>query len=910
MKIYVTLIVLIFLALFLFHSTNSFALNSHENLIVSKNQNIQNYYNLNFSKEYLPSNEQQNVSIIKSFEGIHYGNNGPYVNNWVPPDTQIAVSDKYIVELVNVIGAVWYKNGTFLNYISLYSLFNVPATEDIGDPRIIYDNSSGRFFASVYDINAVLVAVSTSNNPNGQWFNYKFYTTNNYFPDQPYIGVNDNFLVVTANDFNGQNFVYSQYWIANKSQMIKGEAVNIYSSTDSSAASIRPVLHLTSSKTFYMVSTQTIAPNLMKLYEISGTLPNSIIVNASYLNINPLPNNLQPAPQLGSSNTIDTGDSRVQDAFYQDGKIWLTANDQCLPPGDVALRTCIRVIQINVTSSSISQDYDVSIKNNFLFYGAIRLISGNIPLVVFGYSSQSNYPGIMIYYKIGNQQFLKVIKNGTGPETTICNNGVCRYGDYFSAAIDPSTPNSIWVAGEYGRGSIGWGTYIAQISLGFYIEVSFSVIGGGKGYLNPTLTYYFQSVKRTVTITEQPAIYQADPDSPWMVDNILPGSNKTEMWETNQTTSGIVKQSLVLNFVYYHQYNVNFTYTIIGGGNYIAPDFSFYQFGKNITVSVSNWKFVNTWVDAGSKYSFLNPLKGSNQTERWISLNATGYINSPETVNVIYYHQYLFSISISFVGSQTKNAIPFSYVQFGTSTTAYIINNITRWLDANSHWNIPNPLPGSNEKERWFSLQNTTGEVVQSMKINLVYYHQYYITIKIDPNQAGTINVKSGWYNENQEIQIIVQTEPGWKFINWIGEGVGSYTGSDANITLVIRDAITEEGIFYAQVTISASNGLTLVYNVLNNTGTINEGSSITLYLPVNSTLEVKANLNSFLYGFSSWSGTIYSTDSNLSIKISGPTKILANSSLNYTLIGVIVLLVAIAIVATMLVISRRKLRK
>jgi len=86
----------------------------------------------------------------------------------VPPDTQIAVSDKYIVELVNVIGAVWYKNGTFLNYISLYSLFNVPATEDIGDPRIIYDNSSGRFFASVYDINAVLVAVSTSNNPNGQ----------------------------------------------------------------------------------------------------------------------------------------------------------------------------------------------------------------------------------------------------------------------------------------------------------------------------------------------------------------------------------------------------------------------------------------------------------------------------------------------------------------------------------------------------------------------------------------------------------------------------------------------------------------------------------------------------------------------------------------------------------------------
>lgn len=853
---------------------------------------------------------QANIFIANSFEGIHYGYNGPYYNGWVPPDVQIAVSDKYVVEINNVLGAVWYKNGTFISYISLYLLFSVSSYESIGDPRIVYDNSTKRFFASVYDgnINAVLVAVSKTDNPLGSWYVYQFYTLGGYFPDQPYIGFNDKFFVITANDFNGNNYVYSQYWIANKTQMINNEQVNYYTSTDSSSASIRPAVHLSSSQAFYMVSTQTSAPNLIKLYKITGSLPNNLIISTYYLNVNPFSDNLQPAPQLGTSNTIDTGDNRAQDVFYLNGQIWLTANDQCLPSGDIALRTCIRVIEINTSSTSISQDYYISLKNNYLFYGAIRILGNSIPVIVFGFSSQNNYPGIMITYRINNTQVFEIIKNGTGPEITGCNNGVCRYGDYFSAVLDPVNINSVWVAGEYGRGNQGWGTYIAQVSSGFYIKISFSVIGGGTGYSNPILTYYYQFKLRTAVITEQPTIYQVDPNSPWSVNSSLPGSNQVERWATNQTTNGTVNGNLIINLTYYHQYRVLFNYTVIGGGNYMPPYVYWYQFGK--PVSEFNVNPFYLWADANSTYNYTNPLQSQSTLERWISLNSTGKIDGPKNINVVYYHQYLVTINLNFVGQSTISNVMLSYVQFGINKTYYFKNNFTDWFDAYSHWKVPNLLPGSNQTERWISFQNTTGIVTSGGKINLLFYHQYHVTIKLNPSQAATTNIQSGWYNENAEIKITIQTNTGWKFIKWIGEGQGAYNGSNENITLVIKNPITEIGIFYAEVTISSSTGITVLYDALNITGTISEGNSITLYLPVNTTLNLKANSNSPLYMFTSWSGTKYSTDNNLSMAVNGPVRLSANSSLNIIFIGISVFAVAIAIVITLIIIQRRKSNK
>jgi len=53
------------------------------------------------------------------------------------------------------------------------------------------------------------------------------------------------------------------------------------------------------------------------------------------------------AVQKGTGIVIDTNDDSLLDASFRDGpsgSIWVSANDACAPPGDVATRSCLRFI--------------------------------------------------------------------------------------------------------------------------------------------------------------------------------------------------------------------------------------------------------------------------------------------------------------------------------------------------------------------------------------------------------------------------------------------------------------------------------------------------------------------------------------------------------------------------------------
>jgi hypothetical protein len=248
---------------------------------------------------------------------LHFGWNDIYPNFVTPPDVQIAVSNNYVVEFVNVLGKVWTRSGSFVSYINLYSLFS---GNNIGDPRIIYDELSGRFFASVYDkdYNAIRIAVSATSNPLGTWYLYIFYQPNNLFPDQPYLGVNNDKVVVSANLFDNLGVYYgAQYWVINKQQMLSGSSSVDYaiSNIDATVASIRPAIHLSSTNTFYMATTQTLYSNIIHVYSITG-MPPSITVNKYNFNVKTI-NTPPPAPQLGSSNKLDTVDERIQDIIWK-----------------------------------------------------------------------------------------------------------------------------------------------------------------------------------------------------------------------------------------------------------------------------------------------------------------------------------------------------------------------------------------------------------------------------------------------------------------------------------------------------------------------------------------------------------------------------------------------------------------
>ena len=93
---------------------------------------------------------------------------------------------------------------------------------------------------------------------------------------------------------------------------------------------------------------------------------------------------------------VGTEDSRVQSAVWYRGTLWLAFNDACYVSNDTKSRSCIRFIQLDTSTSNIRQDFDVVALGSSLYYPALSVDkSGNLG-IIFGYSSYSRDPSLLI----------------------------------------------------------------------------------------------------------------------------------------------------------------------------------------------------------------------------------------------------------------------------------------------------------------------------------------------------------------------------------------------------------------------------------------------------------------------------------------------------------------------------------
>jgi len=395
------------------------------------------------------------------FNGLSEGQIGGF---FYPPDVQVAIGPNYVMEMNNLEGKTFTKTGGSISTFSLHPFFIIGSSDEITDPRIMYDTGSGRWFAAIADLtlNTVKVAVSTSSIPNAfKIFNFKFSNC----PDYPTIGLNDDKFAVSVNLFasacNG-SYAGVQYYIINKNYMIGATSTPIYSrsSPNTSIFSLQPIQSLSSTPTLYMATVGDDLSTHATVYSFSkppslSNVPTSIVNYPIHTTHIP-PNGLQ----RGTSIQIDTNDARILDTAWYQGRLLLTFNDACTPTGDVQTRSCIRLIQVNTSIGSLSQDFDVGAKGAYYFYPALRMDGSSNLLVVFGASSLSIYPSIFATGQAATGGPLDssplTLKIGTYPETT------SRFGDYFGAAVDPSNPSIVWGAGEYHSSSL-WSTFIATM---------------------------------------------------------------------------------------------------------------------------------------------------------------------------------------------------------------------------------------------------------------------------------------------------------------------------------------------------------------------------------------------------------------------------------------------------------------
>src|SRR5712664_3283093 len=367
-----------------------------------------------------------------------------------PPDVIVGAGPNHIFEMVNLAGIIYTKAGAVARAtFGLDSFFGLPASS-MSDPQVSYDASSGRWFASIIDIpgSRVVFAVSTTNDPTGT-FNLYAVTDGTNLPDQPVTGTNDDKYVISVNDFNsaGTRYLGVHYWVVNKSDVVSGASTFHFATNtpNSNMFSLHPAQHLSSSTTFYMVTdcTGTCVPsatsqtNTETVISITGLPPATVTVSSSSFSI--ATSVIGPdAAQPGTSTLLRTNDNRVESVVWESNSLWASWNDACVPSGDTATRTCLRLVQATTSGATATktQDFDFSTNGGYYFYPAVTSFQGQLA-VSFGTSSGTVYPSALVTGRASSDpantlQAPATIRAGSAPDTST------RYGDYFGAATDPA----------------------------------------------------------------------------------------------------------------------------------------------------------------------------------------------------------------------------------------------------------------------------------------------------------------------------------------------------------------------------------------------------------------------------------------------------------------------------------------
>ncbi len=386
-----------------------------------------------------------------------------------PPDAQVAAGPGFVVEMVNLAERVWRTDTgapQLVQTIPLSVLYGT-GTDGLTDPRILWDASSGRWLASISDEGqgGVMLAVSQSADPTGDWSVYSFPAGG--CADQPRLGVADGVIVLAADVFQRcegfSSALGAEVWVVNKEQAVAG-ATTVSSTSfgpDTSYSSLQPVQSLSATATEYVVGVDDPSSRAVHVLAIDGVPPAAVtmqpVAQPAILPLSLPPDGQQPHPNAA----IRTNDDRILDAAWEGGKLWFSANTGCIPDGDTELRACARVTELSTDTLSVDWDVNLGRANAYLYYPAIRPDASGDLVVVYGESSTSENPAVVVQGRTPDGTF-------TAP-TVVARSRVAhlgdRYGDYFGAARDPVNPSLVWVVGEtapVATTSEGWGSAVAS----------------------------------------------------------------------------------------------------------------------------------------------------------------------------------------------------------------------------------------------------------------------------------------------------------------------------------------------------------------------------------------------------------------------------------------------------------------
>jgi hypothetical protein len=420
----------------------------------------------------------------------------------LPPDVTASASPNFVMEEVNTAAKIWTTAGAPVKFFTLTNFYTAPSGAGcyLSDPQVYFDNETHRWFTSILSVTCgalntqqpnvasqIYLAVSQTDDPSGNWFEYVVpnpLALN--LADQPFIGMNDKVVVISANQFPYQALAVNAYtgayfWVLDKLALEQspgctnpaGLLCSVSFQTFGpypNMASIHPAHSYGPAPTEYMASVYPLSHgetgvSTLSFFAVDGTPPTA---TASRTDLAIRPMNGPPlGDQPGMPASVETNDGRISTGVYQAGISWWGANDGCSVAGSSQLRSCIRLFEIGTASATIAvvQDFDFNggTGEDDYFPGITLDPAGDLA-VTYAFSSATVYPSMAATLRLASQttaglQVPTVVAAGQDTERG------GRYGDYCDASPSYANPHEVWLACEYilSYRNYVWNTHVQKL---------------------------------------------------------------------------------------------------------------------------------------------------------------------------------------------------------------------------------------------------------------------------------------------------------------------------------------------------------------------------------------------------------------------------------------------------------------
>ncbi len=475
------------------------------------------------------SSPRTHASLVRAFDGVNAIQNKAAAGfDLEPPDEGLAAGNGYVVNFVNVTG--WIQNTSGKPLVKPFYLnpfFHETAAAFTSDPRVFYDASTRRWFATIVEIvfsstgliteSHVDVATSRTSDPRKSWTVYKFGTTNldhagcPCLADFPILGIDASNVYVSTNEYttDGNGFNGAQLYAIAKSQLVAGSTSPRMAVYENLSSDGTPGFHVQPANTYgkpgveYLMSSldpNNTFDNRLAVWALThpsavahGGIP-ALSVRVISSEAYALPPNAQTPAGLcdgdlcspggdPTSGVVATDFDAMQEVQYINGVLVGALNTSVTIAGDSGARAGVAwfVVKPSIRGGVVSaathvrrQGY-LAERGEYLMYPHINMTQNGAMALVFGLGGPSTFlsAGYSTAPAGGRFRTVRLAGAGVAPVSgfagTPAYGGIGRWGDYSNGEIIPGT-NRVWLATQYipntGDGNENWGDRIFELNLG------------------------------------------------------------------------------------------------------------------------------------------------------------------------------------------------------------------------------------------------------------------------------------------------------------------------------------------------------------------------------------------------------------------------------------------------------------